>query len=74
MKRYLTKKDGIKIQLAIASILWGLLVAIISAQVVSPLPDWLRVPAFLGVFYFGFRTLEISVKKSGLDEEESSSD
>lgn len=72
MRRHIGDKLWVQIQLAGASLLWGLIVAVITAQIVRPLPDWWRGLIGVIIFVLGFTALEITVKKYSPDEIESS--
>ena len=62
MIKYRGDRLWAKLQLAMASILWGFLVAYITARVVERLPQGVR--GFMGVvlFLIGFFSLDISIK------------
>lgn len=63
MIKYHGDRLWVKIQLALAALLWGLLVAFITVKVTEHLTGWIVTPLRLLVFLLGYTTLDIGVKQ-----------
>lgn len=61
MKKYLADELFIKIQLVIFSFVWGLLVAVVTAVIIQPLPESYRGLVGVVLFLIGYFSLEIRV-------------
>ena len=62
MIKYRGDRLWIKVQLGLASVLWGLLVAFVTVKVTEPLTGWIVTPLRILIFLMGFTSLDIGVK------------
>jgi hypothetical protein len=59
-----------KVQVMVASILWGLLVAFVAVKVTEGLSGPVQTLVRVVIFLLGFTSLDIGIKREKLDEEE----
>jgi hypothetical protein len=68
MIKYHGDRLWVKAQLMVASILWGLIVAVAAVKVTQHLGDPLRIVLRMVLFFVGYSILEISVKQVAPEE------